>query len=376
MGKEDITEDKDIALKLFAFFFGIGGGLLSFILYFFSRVFTIKDWHFKFDIIPIFLILAFLVSALFSPFRNFALENFLVLLFMYIVYLFLRKDKLSQESLSSIIDYWILGGILLAFGGFVGYLYNGNYADTPFLGKNGIGTILATAIPLSQIKMFREKKLFHHLSFVLLIFGLVLTICQGAWIGIGVAEGILFLFGDKKVKRSVLTLIAIIVIAVGVFSVHSIITQNNLIRFLFTRLDMGSSSKVERIYIWDSSWKIFLDHPIFGVGIGTFPLAYPEYKLPQARGLNMSFAHNLPLNLLVETGILGFSAFFLFLWDICRKGIILFKRIEDKEIILALISSFTAYMVHQLFDGTMWSLHIGLGFWFIGALILNLYEKT
>jgi O-antigen ligase len=376
MEKGNIARDKDIVLKLFAFFFGIGGGLLSFIIYILSRIFLVRDWHFKFDISPVFLVLAFLISVLFSPFRDFALKNFFVLLFMYIAYLFLRREKISQELFSGIIDYLILGSVLLAFGGFVGYLYKGSYADTPFAGKNGLGTILATAIPLSQIELLQKKGLFYYLSFIFLVFGLVLSMSQGAFIGLSVAEGLILLFGDKKVKRSVLTLIIIVVIALGIFSIHSIITGNNFVSFLFSRLDMDSSSKVERIYIWQASWKIFLNHPISGVGIGTFPLVYPNYKFPQARESIVSFAHNLPLNLLVETGLLGFSAFFLFLFDIYRRGIILFKRIENKMIILALISSLTAYMVHQLFDGTIWSLHIGLGFWFMGALIFNLYEKT
>jgi len=363
-------------LRLFAFLFGLGGGLLSFIIYFFFSTLTTRDWRFKIDIIPTFLLVVFFISSIFSPFRDFSLRNFLVVLFLYIIYLFLRKERFTQGLVSTIIDYLILGGVLLAFGGFVGYLYRGSYADTPFVGKNGLGTLLATIIPFSQVEIIRKKELFYYLSLIILASGLLLSMSEGAWIGLCVAEGVILAFGDKKIRRSILILITIVAISLGIFSLHSILTGNNLLSFLSSRVSMDSSSKIERIYIWEASWKIFKDHPIVGVGIGVFPLIYPTYKLPQAREINMSFAHNLLLNLLAETGILGFFAFLLFLFDIYRKGFVLLRRTENTEVILAIIASFTAYMVHQLFDGTMWSLHIGLGFWFMGALIFNLYEKT
>lgn len=363
-------------LRLFAFLFGLGGGLLSFIIYFFFSILTTRDWRFKIDIIPTFLLVVFFISGIFSPFRDFSLRNFLVVLFLYIIYLFLRKERFTQGLVSTIIDYLILGGVLLAFGGFVGYLYRGSYADTPFVGKNGLGTLLATIIPFSQVEIIRKKELFYYLSLIILASGLLLSMSEGAWIGLCVAEGVILAFGDKKIRRSILILITIVAISLGIFSLHSILTGNNLLSFLSSRVSMDSSSKIERIYIWEASWKIFKDHPIVGVGIGVFPLIYPTYKLPQAREINMSFAHNLLLNLLAETGILGFFAFLLFLFDIYRKGFVLLRRTENTEVILAIIASFTAYMVHQLFDGTMWSLHIGLGFWFMGALIFNLYEKT
>ncbi|MGB9681995.1 MAG: O-antigen ligase family protein [bacterium] len=362
-------------LRLFAFFFGIGGGLLSFILYFFFSIFSTRDWHFKIDIIPTFLILTFFVSAIFSPFRGFSLRNFLVVLSLYITYLFLRRERFSQRTISTVMDYLILGGLLTAFGGFVGYLYNGNYANIPFVGKNGLGTLLATIIPISQIELIRKRELFYYLSFIILVSGLLLSMSEGAWIGLCVAECIFLFSGNKRIKHSVLAVILVVAVSLSIFSFHSILTQNSLLPFLSSRISLDSSSKIERIYIWEASWRIFKDHPIFGVGIGSFSLIYPRYRLPQAHELNIAFAHDLPLNLLVETGTLGFFAFFLFLFDIYKRGIALLKRAGNREIILAIIASFTAYMVHQLFDGTMWSLHIGIGFWFMGALILNLYEK-
>lgn len=362
-------------LFLFNFFLGLGGGVLSFLIYLFSRFFMVRSWRFKFDILPTLIIFSFLLSSIFSTYKIFSLGNFTVLLLLYITYLFLRKEGFHRDDIIRMLDYFVLGSMMLAFGGVVGYLYNGFYADTPFLGKNGIGTVLATSIPIVQLSVIFKCEVYHYLFLTFTISGLILTMSQGAWIGLALGELFLLILGDKKIKKSVVMLLLFAVIALIIFTVHSAIVGTNLLSFFYTRLDPYSSSKVERLYIWRASIRMFLDHPITGIGIGTFPLLYPMYKLPEAHEISMSFAHNLPLNLLVETGILGFLSFFAFILSLYKRGLGLYKKTRD-NLILVLLSSLTAYLGHQFFDGTMWSLHIGLIFWFIGAIILNFYEEV
>ncbi len=372
-------EDKNINLNrnilcLFSFLLGLGGGTLGFLVYFFSRIFLVRSLRFKFDVYPALISFSFFLSSIFSPYRGFSLGNFVVVLFLYIVYLFLRKEKFSRGDAAGFLDYFILGSAMLAFGGIVGYLYKGVYADTPFMGKNGIGTILATAIPLVQLKVLSTNRLYYYIFFVFILSGLILSMSVGAWVGLAMGEILLLFLGSKRIRRSIVILVLFTVISFIIFSIHSILVGNNLLSFFHTRLDPYSASKVERIYIWKASIKMFLDHPITGIGIGTFPLVYPSYKLPEAREFSMSFAHNLLLNLLVETGIFGFLSFLAFIVSLYKRGLRLYKEAQD-DFTLTLIASLTAYLGHQLFDGTMWSLHIGLIFWFMGAIILNLCER-
>ncbi|MGC8971485.1 MAG: O-antigen ligase family protein [bacterium] len=360
---------------LFSFFLGLGGGTLSFIIYIISRFFILKSWRFKFDIYPVFITISFLLSATFSSHRNFSLGSFVIFLLLYITYLFLRKKELDREDTTKVLDYFNFGATLLAFGGIIGYLYKGVYADTPFLGKNGIGTILATAIPITQLSIVSKSEIYYLIFFIFITSGLILSMSQGAWVGLALGEILLLIFGGKKIRKSIGVLALFTIISLAIFSIHSLLTGNSLLSFFHTRLDLNSTSKIERIYIWKSSIKMFLDHPITGIGIGTFPLVYPNYKLPEAHEVSMSFAHNLILNLLVETGILGFLSFFAFVISLYKKGLRLYKKTQD-DLTLILLSSLTAYLGHQLFDGTIWSLHIGLIFWFMGAIILNLCEKS
>jgi O-antigen ligase len=81
------------------------------------------------------------------------------------------------------------------------------------------------------------------------------------------------------------------------------------------------NSVYDRIYFWKVAWQMWLDHPVFGVGISSFQDAYremaasglvPEFIAPDGSTFSASeqtHAHNLVLMLISCTGLLGLGAF-------------------------------------------------------------------
>jgi tetratricopeptide (TPR) repeat protein len=77
-----------------------------------------------------------------------------------------------------------------------------------------------------------------------------------------------------------------------------------------------------RIYLWRFSWPLFWQHPLVGAGWGAYQLLYLELQgkflsaHPDYIGYwtNNGLLHNDPLQLLLETGLLGFAAFAWVLW--------------------------------------------------------------
>jgi len=63
------------------------------------------------------------------------------------------------------------------------------------------------------------------------------------------------------------------------------------------------NSLLARLAFWKAAWEIALDHPALGVGPAGFQRYYPSYQ--QDLNWFSKFAHNLPLNILAETGFLG-----------------------------------------------------------------------
>ncbi|MBX7233534.1 MAG: O-antigen ligase family protein [Caldilineales bacterium] len=72
--------------------------------------------------------------------------------------------------------------------------------------------------------------------------------------------------------------------------------------------DTQSGTTFFRLQLWQSAWRMFLDHPWLGVGPDNFLYTYrSHYVLPSAwQELNLSHPHNLFLDLLTRLGLFGF----------------------------------------------------------------------
>jgi O-antigen ligase len=68
---------------------------------------------------------------------------------------------------------------------------------------------------------------------------------------------------------------------------------------------------LERLAHWQAAEAMFDNHPWLGVGIGNYSAAYPIYAQPHWYD-PLGHAHNVYLNFLAETGVLGLTAFGVF----------------------------------------------------------------
>jgi O-antigen ligase len=84
--------------------------------------------------------------------------------------------------------------------------------------------------------------------------------------------------------------------------------------------DFGETSNSQRIEIWKKSLVSIEHSPIFGVGIGNFPVVLGQNIQLSKAG---SSAHNIYLQVASEMGIPAFLAFLWFLW-------LVLKRIYDR----------------------------------------------
>lgn len=267
------------------------------------------------------------------------------------------------------------GGALLAAMSLDGFLRSRLNAETPFVGKNGVGTLLALALPLAQVATAGPGDPVLAWTTVLLVTaGLFLTMSQGGWVGAAAAQVVLVCLSSRRLRTRAAAFALMAVLLASGLALYLLDSQLPARQLLLSRLELGSSSKTERLLIWKAAWRMFLDHPWRGVGIGSFGVAYARYRLPEAREPEVSFAHNLVLNLLAETGVLGFGAFWLVVAGWVAAGVRALRAAapEQRDMAAATLAALTALLVHQLFDGTMWSVHIGIGFWLLGAMLMDL----
>ena len=133
---------------------------------------------------------------------------------------------------------------------------------------------------------------------------------------------------------------------------------------------------VERLAHWQAANDMAHDRPLFGVGLGSYEAVYDDYRLVNWEA-PLGHAHNLYLNMLAETGIIGLAAFLAF-WLLiftltwrCRRHPDLFSR----SIAIGLLGCWTYIAVHCLFD----NLYVNNLFFHIGVLLsvlAILYRQT
>jgi hypothetical protein len=117
----------------------------------------------------------------------------------------------------------------------------------------------------------------------------------------------------------------------------AIVIANNLQITTFiasTFLDRALNSGIDlRLRVWEEAWRMFQTRPIAGIGLGTFDKV--AYQMPGTAAnldfqLNGWHAHNVPLHILTEAGVLGLAAW-VFLWYVIVRALVRAWRTGRRE---------------------------------------------
>lgn len=246
------------------------------------------------------------------------------------------------------------------------------------------GYLIATfpaviGVTLLTIEKRHKKSLFIAISALLVsLTAIFQTGCRGAYLGL---LGILFayllisyriIFYDfsafNHLKKLWINLTTGLLCA-GIIAIASM--PKILHRIISIFLLRGDSSTSFRINVYQSSIQMFLDNPLFGIGLGnqTFREVYGYYMIT---GFDALGAYCVPLEIAVETGIFGFITFFGFIALMIFNGIKYIcqdQSIRGKIYVTICISSIAGLMAHGLFDTIFFRPQVQFVFWTIMALL-------
>ena len=152
-----------------------------------------------------------------------------------------------------------------------------------------------------------------------------------------------------------------------------------------TNVGGGTSGRSD---IWTVSWNIFSNHRWVGVGLENFPVVEPHYTL-KVGALNRvdliaespHLVHNLYLQLLTETGVIGFLIFLVFIAGCLRASWLAAQRFDANgrvghgDLARATLMAAIAMLAAQFFisDGDDWRLWILLS---LGPVLLSLARRA
>ena len=98
--------------------------------------------------------------------------------------------------------------------------------------------------------------------------------------------------------------------------------------------------------------QMFWHKPVLGYGLGTFTAVYPQFRSFYTN-LFVNAAHNDYVQVLVETGLIGFAAVVWFIVDVYRAGLRNvdgWSRDRSRALGLAALVGCTGLLVHSFFD--------------------------
>jgi O-antigen ligase len=133
----------------------------------------------------------------------------------------------------------------------------------------------------------------------------------------------------RRIGRLVLSYAAVIVLVVGA-TLSSVmwVGGNPVVHRLesvpreFRKQDDSPHKKARRLEIWRATWAMIKAHPVFGVGLGAYGAAIPDYLNPSG-GWQPREAHNEYLELLACGGVVSgviVACFVVALFMLSRKG--------------------------------------------------------
>lgn len=252
--------------------------------------------------------------------------------------------------------YVFSGFALLDFIKNPGYI-NGQVSDPNVFAE----MILCTLTPLSMVFLSANHNtkvsVFYLVSISLFSFCILLTGSRATLL-IGLTSFILvviFLFAHKRIKTKLLIKFFIALIASWLLFLMLDQTSNS-----YHLADVTGSSNTAvslRLLMWKSAFNMYLENPLTGTGLGTFPIQYPAFRSPNEVISSGSTPHNDYLQLLTEGGptllfiIICIAS--VSLWSACSK---LFATKTSNEIYLdnkikfSLLIVILGFCVHALIN--------------------------
>jgi O-antigen ligase len=237
--------------------------------------------------------------------------------------------------------------------------------------SNSLAGYLNLVLPFALAGCFLGKENWKRLSAWTVGLGTVTLACTQSVGGLVAFSCVIVAAAYAFIKsrpRRALLLVGVLVFALGFYAARE--TLNPAHVEASVGYDAGT-----RLILWDTAWNLFVHSPIIGVGWGNFVEIYGSYLssfpwIPPG----VFEAHNIYLQFLAETGVVGFTVFFLFIFRAWRQGLrqLRFARdVFDKALGFGVLGAIITMLVHGIVDFLFQaSNQFGTLFWALVALLV------
>ncbi|MBU4347364.1 O-antigen ligase family protein [Patescibacteria group bacterium] len=366
---------------------------------------NLASWR-KYLLIPFLFLLSLVAATLLS--KNIGLSyygsysrfqgletHFYYLLFFILLLLNLESDKQIYRIIIAIAlsSFFICVYGLLQIAGLDFFDWNEpvyiTHRVTSTLGQpNFLASYLLLAIPATAYLINSPKKFLYKFSWaILLIFQLAclfFTYSRAGWLGLffGVIfSGLVYLFAKKKFalkllnKKALGSALLIIVMAASCFSL--LFYCNAMFKARIKSIvDFNGAGAATRMAFWQAGIDIIKKKPLFGYGLdnqGEELVKY--YKKDWARtGWVNDFpdrAHNLFLDTLITTGIVGFLFYLALLYLFFKLIIENIKNNNSAFLSWLILTALISYLISLMFGFSIVATNVYFWLYFAIIIVIN-----
>lgn len=362
------------AILVFGAFFPIVSYLLIGILAVLIIAFRLEYIFFDFLLnnkIILAIIISMFISSIFSDLWYISIPVTLLYI-MKILFSSIISYYLDEIHINRIIIILLVLGIVISSIGIVQYyclninmpsswvdtsLYDISFrAYSTFYNPNILAVFLGITILTGIVKYESVRsgkvRILSLICLVLSILCILLTYSRNGWLSVSIMLIVLSLLDKKYIKYAIL--FPIIFLSFELIGKTGRLLPENL---------LADSSIHYRIEIWKSSLNIIKDNLLLGVGPGTIWQKIPLYSMEIKS--YVSHAHNIYLQKLVDTGVIGLFlliCFLKYIWDKIKKDVF-----SNKEVSVIAFGFYIILLVNGVVDATGFQSQISIFLWaFIG----------
>jgi putative inorganic carbon (HCO3(-)) transporter len=309
-----------------------------------------------------------------------------------IVIYYLTINLINDDKKMRVVLYSMFSTVaMVSVFGIINFNYmDDTYRATSIFGNpNPLAGYVNLIIPVSFGMLISSVCLWERIKLgiftVLSIIVWVLTFSRAGWLSLIMIMILVFSLIKVEMKRVTLVLVVFLAISAILF-----LSSNTILRGKFigtTTLNAVKTALEPRALCYPIGLNMVKDDVILGIGIGNYPLLIKKYTnvyelthYSQVYTLTRHHLHNLYLQIFVETGIMGLSAFVFWLVCIVKYLVRSLKSLENSRhylLFVGLMGGVIVYLFNNLADVlTVHGIHLQWGIILGLAVVLIQFRES
>ncbi len=296
-------------------------------------------------------------------------------LIQFLIFFWVANSVQEEKQRILLVLLVIVSGAAAALGGLTELLLDGSYRDTFTEGIKGTlskqstysGVLMMAGLMALARCLFHKPKAYWIIGSIGLIgFAILCGLARQTWLGFFIGTVFLVFVWNKKY----LLALPLILLSLLLFS------PDGVKKRMISLKNMNDLSLQHRVIVWKSGWKIFKDYPLTGCGYKCVDSIHHQYPSHDLLRYYVGMHSNI-LQLLVDTGIVGFGAW-VCIW--IAYFIEIFKRFRglaektyrdsSKSLLMGPAAAVLAHLVGGLFETSIYDSEIAMLLYFIMGLSL------